>query len=408
MNSWTLLAPAGLFALTALVVPLLIHLLSRSRGQRVLVGNIELFRHIRQQRASQIRLVQWLLLALRLLMLIVAALLLAGLARQGLAPPADDIAYVTPARMAAAERHEAPLDKEHEQLVSLQGGWAQLAEALAVQRHQGTVSVYALASAIDQPARPLILASPVRWQIEGLAAARAPLSLNLVIAYDPDEPGKDRLADAQALDAAMRLVAEYRSLMIDVRIATVSDALPDGGLAENSILVWLSDKPVPADNGAAVLVTESDDDLSLLRGFISLPEWPGLSFLGSGSSADQNLRSEALWRGPQGNPLLVQSFAGGQRQIQFNQRLGLNANNPAAQDGWPDTLARLLLGTTDWNSGTAHARLPEPQPSLATALLTRGQPARSTVPLLALILGMLFLIERWLAERPRRDVNGNE
>ncbi len=185
MNNWVLLAPAGLIALAGLAVPLLIHLLSRSRGQRVLVGNIELFRQVRRQRASQIRLVQWLLLALRLLMLLLAALLLAELARQGMAQPEANTAYVTPARLAAAERGEAPIPADHDNLVSLTGGWPQLAEALALQPPANEVAVYTLASAGDQPARPLALPAPVTWVSDGVAAPRAPATLNVLIAHEP-------------------------------------------------------------------------------------------------------------------------------------------------------------------------------------------------------------------------------
>ncbi len=112
-----------------------------------------------------------------------------------------------------------------------------------------------------------------------------------------------------------------------------------------------------------------------------------------------------------GRPVLMEQRRDGQRQLQFMQPLSLDAgdgvgvdmNGPLAQDGWPDTLARLLLDESRWLSGTAHAALPDGTPPPATPLLSQGQPARPVAPILALLLALLFLAERWLAERPRQN-----
>ena len=61
-----LLAPAGLFGLLAIAIPVVIHLISRGRGRRVLIGNIELVRAARQSRVTALRLTEWLLLLLRI------------------------------------------------------------------------------------------------------------------------------------------------------------------------------------------------------------------------------------------------------------------------------------------------------------------------------------------------------
>jgi len=397
MNGWMLLTPAGLIALAALAIPLLIHLLSRSRGQRILVGNIELFRQVQSQRASQIRLVQWLLLILRLLMLLTAALLLADLARQGLAPPLENTAYITPARLAAAERGEAPLpdDQDRARLVSLDGGWAQLAEALATQRHEGEVTVYTLASAADQPAGTLPLSSPVSWQSAGTGTARAPSVLNVLLVHDPA-----RLVDARALEAALMAVAQFRDLSVNVRaVPAEAAALSEPSLAAGHALIWLSDQPVPAHTDATVQIDDSVADVVSPDQFVTIVEWPGLSFLADGNTADVAPENEVLWRDKSGLALLVEQHPPGQRRLHFTHRLAVDADNPMAQDAWPDMLARLLLGETGWQSGTAHATLPFGETPPSSPLLTRGQPARSLAPLLSLLLALLFIAERWLAER---------
>ncbi len=406
MNGWLLLTPAGLIALAALAIPLLIHLLSRSRGKRVLVGNIELFRQVQTQRASQIRLVQWLLLVLRVLLLLTAALLLADLARQGLAPPVENTAYITPARLAAAERGGAPIpdDQRQTRLVSLDGGWAQLSEALATQRHEGEVSVYTLASAADQPAEPLALPSPVIWQSAGAAAARAPSLLNVLLVHDPA-----RLVDARALEAALLAVAQFRDLSVNVRLMPAdTTALSETGVTAGDALIWLSEQPVPGDLQAAVQIDDSVADVVSPHEFVTVVEWPGLSFLAGGNTADQAPENEALWRDNAGLALLVEQHGAGQRRLRFTQRLAVEADNPVVQDGWPDMLARLLLGEAGWQSGTAHATLPAQETPLSSPLLTRGQPARSVVPLLSLLLALLFIAERWLAERPGKGADADD
>ena len=101
-GAWLLLSPAGLLGMLALAIPIAIHLISSGRGRRVLIGNIELVRAARQARVTTPRLTEWLLLLLRVLIVIVATLLLAELARQGLGSVDDDVSYVTPGWLRAA------------------------------------------------------------------------------------------------------------------------------------------------------------------------------------------------------------------------------------------------------------------------------------------------------------------
>ena len=159
-GAWLLLAPAGLLGLLAIAIPVAIHLISRGRGRRVLIGNIELVRAARQARVTALRLTQWLLLLLRVAIVIVAALLLARLALQGIGSADADVSYVTPGWLRSAT------DAEREELLSpaahvLTAGypeaqsyepgiadpdydvWPLLAERLSTLRHAGTVDVYA-------------------------------------------------------------------------------------------------------------------------------------------------------------------------------------------------------------------------------------------------------------------------
>ncbi|MFN2168691.1 MAG: BatA domain-containing protein, partial [Anaerolineae bacterium] len=103
LSNWMILSVPGLLAgFAALAIPLIVHLISRSRGRRVLIGNIALVRSARRRLVHQLRITQWLLLIVRLTLLGVAALIVGRLAAPGLQELNGDAAYVTPAWLAVA------------------------------------------------------------------------------------------------------------------------------------------------------------------------------------------------------------------------------------------------------------------------------------------------------------------
>ena len=95
-SGFSLMTPMALWSLLALGIPVLIHLFNRSRGKLVRIGHIDLIRKARRLQVTEIKLEQWLLLLLRLAIFMLAALILAGLARQGLDSSDSPAIYVTP------------------------------------------------------------------------------------------------------------------------------------------------------------------------------------------------------------------------------------------------------------------------------------------------------------------------
>jgi hypothetical protein len=77
--SWFTSFPSYLWALIALAVPVIIHLLSKSKGKPVSVGTLQFFQQVKPVKMTEIKLVEALLLMLRLLMLVSAILLVAQL-----------------------------------------------------------------------------------------------------------------------------------------------------------------------------------------------------------------------------------------------------------------------------------------------------------------------------------------
>ena len=80
--------PIYLWALAGILVPLLIHLLSRKPGKVVQVGSIRHLSDSNSRRFSSLRFNEYLLFVLRALLVVIFALLLTGLARMksGTAP----------------------------------------------------------------------------------------------------------------------------------------------------------------------------------------------------------------------------------------------------------------------------------------------------------------------------------
>ena len=78
-SSWSLQSPNLLLALLSLLIPLAIHLFSKSKGKLVPIGNIKFIQTGKPVRMREIRLVDRLLLLCRLLVLFFSVLLLANL-----------------------------------------------------------------------------------------------------------------------------------------------------------------------------------------------------------------------------------------------------------------------------------------------------------------------------------------
>ena len=183
---FTVLAPLGLLALGAILIPLAIHLFSRSRGQQVAVGWIELYRATERTFVSELRIQQWLLLMIRMLLLIAAALLVAELARSQREALEGATAYVTPAWLEQHDASDSRLDA-YRQIYVVQAdfpliadylepqakddarkvsSFSLLAERFSTVEHRDEVAVYALATAGEFSHRVPSLGEGVTWHLD--------------------------------------------------------------------------------------------------------------------------------------------------------------------------------------------------------------------------------------------------
>ena len=254
-GAWLLLAPAGLLGLLALAIPVAIHLISRGRGRRVLTGNIELVRAVRQTRVTSLRLTQWLLLLLRVLIVIVATLILARLALQGIGSAADDANYVTPGWLGSATDAERAVALSPATRVLTAGypeardyepgiadpdydAWPWLAERLSTLQHTGAIDVYAepgiTAFGHHRPRLP----NEINWHLASTAAdTEAPQTRGLVV-HDPD-----RADDVRRLELALAALKRHRVPQLQWQTCLAGDVACTS--ESRDWVIWLADAEPP-------------------------------------------------------------------------------------------------------------------------------------------------------------------
>ncbi len=250
-GAWLLLAPAGLLGLLALAIPVAIHLISRGRGRRVAIGNIELVRAARQTRVTSLRLTQWLLLLLRVLIVIMAALLLARLALQGMGSVDADASYVTPGWLRSAteaERAELPdarvLTAGYPLAAGYEPGdpgydvWPLLAEQLSTLRHAAKVDVYTEASIAAFGHHRPRLPNEVSWHFANASAETEALESRGLVIHGPE-----RADDARRLELALAALQRHRVPRLQWQACLVDDATCTS--QPRDWVMWLADAEPP-------------------------------------------------------------------------------------------------------------------------------------------------------------------
>lgn len=380
----SLLYPLGLAALAALLLPVLIHLIRRPEQQRVDFAALRWLAGHTQPR-SRLRLHEPLLLALRLALLAVLALLLAMPVlheRVG----ADAAPWIVVAPGISADAAQAAIDLPGAQWRRLAPGYPPLASADEVTATYSASLVRQLDSELPAGIALTLLVPPelagldaerlqlgrkFDWRV--VAGAMAPPSAGTAAATPihlslrHDAQGADELVVAQALAAAWQ--ASDPALQLDV--ATTDAPLP----GDSTWLIWLSDAPLPpaindwiAGGGTALLTRQKQAE-------------------GIGVLADA--RAQAL---------LHERPLGQGRILASTQALTPSAMPALLQPDFPARLYRLLQApATPPDRALAASVTP-----LQRAELSRG-PQRPLDRWLLIAALLLFIAERLWALRPQRS-----
>lgn len=372
-----LLYPLGLAALVALVVPLVIHLHRRTQEVPVDFAALRWLDPLPRPR-RKLRFDELLLLAVRLVLVALIALLLAQPAVLGAEDDGPRI-LVAPGTDPATARQIAGPDADARWIApgfpSLNTPPPPSTPVSSLIRHYDaelppkaslTILVPPVLDGVD--AEPLRLTRPARWRIVGgAAAAERPTPLPapaLTVRHGPGTSDAVRYfrAAAGAWDGEGRFEAGNGT------------DLPK----TDRVLVWLTPGPVPAT------VTDW-----VSRG--------GTALLGDAARVTMPGGAQALWRDAGGSVLVEGASLGEGRLLRFTRSLTPAAMPELVDAGFAARLRDLLT---------------PPAPPPARVVADRFAPAAGVAPYplpprplsswLAALIAAVFLAERWLATRRRR------
>jgi hypothetical protein len=378
-----LLLPAGLAALAALIVPLVIHIARRSEQQPTDFAALRWLRQKPRPR-SRLRFDEWPLLLLRLLLL---ALVAFWLARPALFGASDDAPYIAVIPGADLTQAQAVIGEGR-------GRWlAPGSPDLEQPRPVTTASVASLIRQLDAdlpPGVPLTLVTP--QVIDGADAERPRLSRPVIWRVVPGIMPARTAAPAAVPPLSVRFDAEHapgiRYLQAaalswqpvgrpaNVEIAALDAALPKA----DRTLIWLGAGTLPP---------------SVLRWV----EAGGRALVASDAAFPGGAEA-TVWRDDLDRPLVEATPLGSGRLMRFTRPLTpavlpelLQADFPiqlraAIDDPLPAPARVAATGYSPLTGGSAFA--PGPQ---------------DLRPWLAILIGLLLLCERWLATRRSRGVN---
>ncbi|HZX75758.1 BatA domain-containing protein [Lysobacter sp.] len=384
--SLAFLLPAGLAALAALLLPLLIHLARRSEQRPTAFAALRWLRQKPKPR-HRIRFDEWPLLLVRLLLVALLALLLA---RPVLTGGESDAPYVAVAPGVDVQAARAQLDAADARWHWLAPGFPRIDEVPA----NGAISPTSLLRELDAglPADVALtvfvpdvldnadgervrLSRRVDWRVLGAAQQRASTPtpaapLNMSVRYDQTRASSLRYL--RAAHAAWQ--ADKPSAPLDV--AEPTQPLP----RSKGPLVWLVPGPVPAQvqewvrQGGTVLLD-------------SEAAWPDLP------------ERAAMWRDDTGAVLVDGTAAGRGRVLQLRRALVPQAMPQLLEPSFPTRLRALFA--------PAPAE-PKRVPSRAHAPIEGGPSfpvaPHDLQPWLVGLIALMFLLERVLATAMRRAV----
>lgn len=359
-----MLFPLGLAALASLLLPLVLHLARRTEQTPTDFAALRWLRQKPRPRHRP-RFDEWLLLAVRLLLLGGIATVLAQPVLTGheeaeaviaVAPGAAVPAAGTARRIWLAPGFPAidtPAPMGRQPIASL---IRQLDADLPASAPL-TIVVPRLLDGADAE-RPR-LSRAVTWRIagEGRAPPRATPAVQIALRYDPAVPGSRYIA------AAVRALGS-------TDIGGMTD------VAGGRSLIWL---------GSGALPRMASDHVSA-----------GHTVLVGRDTIVPAAATTIVWRDAAGAPLVEAQPLGRGRLLRFTRALTPAAMPPLLEPDFPRRLAALFAPTPD------PARVPADAYTPQTGAPVPLPPVHPLWPWLAVAVAALFGVERWLATRPTR------
>lgn len=444
---FTLQSKTALFTLLALLVPLVIHLLSKSRGTLVPFAHIAFIKQRKQRPMQQIRLVQRILLFLRMMILLLATLILAHVFYLSQAEPAQrqillsphwlshasseekqkvlnalpeaKVSLLTfPARALSAEQIRAwQPAQQNETIPATNNVWAQVKAQLDELPIDTQVDVYTSNAASQFIGEKVKLAHKVQWHIKALPPeplAGRQNQVSIAVIYDGD-----RSEDLSYIQAALKALQNNSEVILSIQ-AMPFDAIGDGAsLMKASAIVYLSSQAIPTSitslvaQGGILLLDAAEENV---EGVWTASTDAGLALqlrgnrLGNPTALNmtnsiyqgQHSQTKILWQTDKQQILLTEQDLAQGHIIAFYSRFNPSWNNLVLQHPLPLQLAHWLLAEKRAQLMLQQARLSNEQISNQPVSVSEtAKKHQSLTPLLALLLLIFFVAERLLSEWQR-------
>jgi hypothetical protein len=378
-----LLLPSALAALAALAIPLLIHISRRTESRTIDFAALR-WLDAKTKPRRRPRLDEIPLLLLRLLLLALLALWLAKPVLWGV-EDRRPVAAIAPGVTLEQARALTP---ERARLVWLAPGFPaatsaaprpeaelmSLVRQLDAETPAGVPMRFVLPPILDgvDAERPR-LTRRVEWRVaDGAAPPPArplPQPPGLTVRHDADTVGGVRYFRAAAIAwTAPGVTPLFEAQTVEVPVERTAQHL-----------VWLSAAALPAP----------------VRAWI---QEGGTALISHATPPPANGAKVVVWRDPVGEPLAEAMRFGEGRLIRLTRPLTPSANPALVEPTFPDTLARVLAAPPE----PARVRAVDHAP--LTGAAPYPQPPLDLRPWLALLIGLTFLAERWLATSRRRAV----
>lgn len=380
-----LLVPAGLAALAAVLVPLLIHLARRSEQRPVVFAALRWLQPKPKPR-HRLRFDEWPLLLVRLLLLVMLALLLA---RPVLLDPVDDVARVAVVPGVELPARRTDVAPDAAKWLWLAPGFPAISDGGPPPT--GEASVTSLLRELDAqlpPGAPLTVLVPD--VLEGVDAQRPVLSRGVdwrvrAGAMPPRTAAKTapppRLTirhDEGGTDAARYLRAVHAAWQPSAANAAPGSGVPSAPLPpRDQVLAWLVSGGVPAP----------------------VLEWVragGTLLIDDRSAVPSGAPATPLWRGEGGEVLVEGGPVGDGRVLRFTRPLAPATMPVLLEPTFPSTLRRLLEPPP-----AAPARVVAAVHVPSTGAAPFPTPPRDLTPWFVLAILLVFAIERALATATR-------
>jgi hypothetical protein len=382
-----LLLPAGLAALFALLLPLVLHLTRRAEQQPVTFAALR-WLQVRQRPRQRIRLEEWLLLALRLLLLAALALLLAEPVLYG-APGSQRWVVVAPGIDRADAR--AAVTAPHAE-------WRWLAAGFPTLERDPPAGLQPLGSLLREldatlpDDAPLAVVVPTR--IQGLDGERIVLRRKLEWHVLESEESPTPVAPPSRAVLAVRHVRADDPALRYLRAAGAAWDTASAGADEHRVRIEFAEASEPLEPDVRWLVWLVPGELP--PGIRAWIEAGGTALLGAATESPGPGAGTVTWRDADGEALVTGRALGNGRVLQLTRELAPATLPELLDPEFPDRLRTLFDPPSRPNSAFAVTQAPrEGGPELSPT-------PRPLHPWLALLVATLFMLERWLATSPRR------